>query len=410
MHKLNREEKVIILTSTSHFLDHMFILILAAVLPLIMNEYKIGYTEVGLAGNVCYFLFGLGALPAGFLADRLGSYKLIVIFLFAASLSSIAVGMSGGFISLIVTLAVLGIVCALYHPSGYSFISNEIRIEKRGRGFGIHGVAGNIGLALTPVMAGAIASAFGWRGSYIILALPAAAAGVMSLTWLKSASGGSNPTTPDRSRAEGNAPTGGGTKYLTLPAILILLISFLNGVAYRGVATFLPSFLAFKMGLSTAEGKNVFIGGALATSVLLIGAMGQYLGGSFADRFKAEWIYAIFFFLSAPFAIIMALLWGQAVIFTAVFFSFFYMAGVPVGNYLLAKYVPGKKAGSAFGLYFFISFGAGSIGSGLGGVIADELGLQYVFHASGLLILASAVIASFFIKIGKTYMVAQDKG
>ena len=106
---MTREERKIIgVTTASHGLNHGFILIFSAVLPMLQREFDTNYFQLGLIGNVCFFAFGLGSLPAGILADHFGSRRLISFYLFGAGLSSFLVAFSGSLVAFGVFIGMVG--------------------------------------------------------------------------------------------------------------------------------------------------------------------------------------------------------------------------------------------------------------------------------------------------------------
>lgn len=142
------ERKIIGVTTAAHGLNHGFILIFSAVLPMLQKDFGTDYFHLGLIGNICFFAFGLGSLPAGILADRIGSRRLISLYLFGAALSSLFVAFSSSLVMLAASIGMVGIFCSTYHPASNTLISRGIR--KPGKGFGIHGISGSLGVALTP--------------------------------------------------------------------------------------------------------------------------------------------------------------------------------------------------------------------------------------------------------------------
>jgi MFS family permease len=74
------------------------------------------------------------------------------------------------------------------------------------------------------------------------------------------------------------------------------------------------------------------------------------------------------------------------------FFNFFLQ---PMNNTLLAQYTAVHMRGTAFGIYFFIAFGFGSLASSFSGYIAQKFGLQWVFmglSSSIILLVLSAIL------------------
>ena len=75
---VNPEEKKIMgLVSASHGLVHLYEGVLPPLLPLVMAEFGAEYFTMGIIVTIFSFAFGLGSLPAGILADKIGPRRLI---------------------------------------------------------------------------------------------------------------------------------------------------------------------------------------------------------------------------------------------------------------------------------------------------------------------------------------------
>ena len=70
----------------------------------------------------------------------------------------------------------IGVFAAIYHPVGIAMlVANR---ENVGRVLGVNGVFGNVGVAFSALLAGALAQAAGWRAAFIVPGTLAIAAGV----------------------------------------------------------------------------------------------------------------------------------------------------------------------------------------------------------------------------------------
>ena len=175
----NQEKKVIFLTGMAHFLSHAYTLILPAIVLLLLREFQIGYFVIGILANISAFFYGLGALPSGYLADRLGSKRILALCFLGSALSCIFIALSYSFASLAVSMGMLGLFGSFYHPAGLALISRSVK--EVGRGLGYHGMAGNIGLALTPFLVSGLAAYWGWRLVYLFFSLPGLLIGLLAL-------------------------------------------------------------------------------------------------------------------------------------------------------------------------------------------------------------------------------------
>jgi MFS family permease len=336
-----------------------------------------------LIGNICFSAFGFGSLPAGILADRFGSRILISIYLFGAALAAFLVALSGSLLALGVFMGLLGLFCSTYHPASNALISRGIR--RTGRGFGIHGVSGSLGVAMTPLVAGFLGSALGWKATYAIFGAAGVAAGVVSLTL---------PEIPHEVPEEAqNQVNHGGRRNSLLPLVVFFASAALVGLCYRGVMTFLPTYMAQKVEIGFLPISGVALGGMMATVALLFGTIGQYLGGELSDRHLPEKVYFGAYLLGAPFLFMVGFWTNLPVVLSALAFAFFYFSTQPTGVLVLARYTTSRSRGTIYGIHFALGFGIGSFASTLSGYIADRVGLEWVFHTMGILFVVSGGLA-----------------
>ncbi len=137
-------------------------------------------------------------------------------------------------------------------------------------------------------------------------------------------------------------------------------------------------------------------GNLFATIVLLIGMLGQYMGGHFSDRRRKTRLYLLFHVLSLPFLILVGLTPGMLVVFAAALFALFHFANQPVENGLVAHYTPPRLRSRGYGFKFLLTFGFGSFASGFSGYIAENFGFNAVFLAlSGIMALILILIVIF---------------
>ena len=382
---MTREERKIIgVTAAGHGLNHGFILIFSAVLPMLQRDFEAGYFHLGLIGNICFLAYGLGALPAGILADRIGSRRLISLYLFGTALSAFLIAFSDSLVMLAMFIGMVGIFCSTYHPASNALISRGI--QKPGKGFGIHGIAGSLGIAVTPLVAGFLASALGWKSAYAIFGIAGVTVGLASLT-LRDI-----PKKDPMDDIEGGVSRNERGVSL-LPLVVFFASSATIGLCYRGVLTFLPTYMAQKVQIDFLPIGSVALGGMMATVALLFGTIGQYMGGALSDHYLPEKVYFGAHLLGIPFLFLVGLSTNVFVVLFALAYAFFYFATQPAGVHLLSRYTSVRFRGTGYGIHFFLTFGVGSFASTLSGYMADLFGLEWIFYTMGFLFLVSGMLA-----------------
>jgi MFS family permease len=354
----------------AHGASHGFVLVLPAVLVALRAEFGVSFTTLGTVATVSTMLYGLGALPAGLLADRVGAPVLLRVFAATSAASCLLAAVAPGVWWLAAALALLGVAGALYHPSGLAEVT--LNAPGGGREIGIHGGFGNGGTAVAPLVAGAVAAAWTWRASY---GLAAVAAAVLLVALARQV--------PLDRRLPPQTEAGSGSVGRAALAV-VMFLAVAEGFVFQGFVTFLPAFLAEVGGVGQAAAAR---GGVLAGAVLLLGVPGQVLGGRLAGtdprrlavRYACLYGGAVLAGLSVraagptPFGVALAGL-----------FSLLIFLGQPITNQLVARSTRPGRRGTAYGTYFSLSFGVGALAGAAGGIVADRSGLAAVFGFLGL--------------------------
>ena len=365
------QRQVLTTTCLAHSLIHVYELSVPALLWMIQTEFGANDLRMGEIATFYALLFGIGSLPAGWLVDRIGSRPLLVLCLAGSSACMIAMALSPSLLALTLAAGGMGLCLSIYHPAGTALITHAMPAS--GRVFAWHGMAGNSGVAGASALAGLLGAWLGWRwaiGSLAVLGF------VLALSALRLPS----PTVHEiRSR-----PGEGHWKGF---ALLLVATAFM-GMVYRGMTTFLPKFFAVsytdELTLGTA------LGGVLTTAALLVGLAGMYTAGRLVDRgHHAAFVFLIGGTLQIPLLVAIRWIAGPALLPLFMSVAFFHFFTQPAGNKLVAQLTPPRLRGLGYGIYFLMTFGAGSVGGVLGGWVSKRTGLASVFPALAALLVPS---------------------
>ena len=389
---MNRSERIVVaLTGSSHALSHGYQLIFPGVLLLIQKEFSLGYFELGMIGNIMNLTYGLGALPGGMLYNRLGPKKLYLLCFLGSSAALILVGFSSGLLLFAAGLAILGAAGSLYHPLANSLITAKVR--EYGRALGIHGAAGNLGLAVAPFCVALIASSLGWRYAYLWFALPGVLLSICALFVDLSQRKGLDATSPSTQLPSAQKSIPKSLQiYFSLPLIWLYLINIMINFGFVGSITFLPAYMAKRTSFHLFHLDRVAVGGALSAIVLFIGVFGQLSGGLLSQRPRLERNLLLISALSVPFVLAISFTTDLLLLALALVYFFLNFFLQPMSNTLLAQYTTPDMRGTAFGIFFFVSFVLGSLASSFCGYIAQTFGLRWVFMGLS----GSGFLLSFF--------------
>jgi len=358
--------------------------VLPPLIPLLVGEFSTDYFHLGIVVTVFSYAFGLGSLPAGYLSDRVGPRRLITLYLFGAGVLSVCILPVGSLLTYGILMGLIGLFCSTFHPASNTLISHGIR--EKGRAFGINGIAGSLGVAIIPALSAWIGSAIVWKAPHVIFGLLGIAIGFFSMTI---------PRWPVKkgSVGVGKESEAGLSKISYLNLIVFFTSAAALGLTYKGIMTFLPTYMGQNVHLSLFKVDTVAIGGTIATIALLSGAVGQYVAGRLVDSYKPERLYLGAVVFGTIFVFLMAKGLNIFLVVSAIFYSFFYFSTQPIQNYLLTQYLPEHRQGVGFGIHFFLTFGVGSTAAAACGYLADHFGLESVFYAMGLCFILSSCLA-----------------
>ncbi|HEV8573151.1 MAG TPA: MFS transporter [Dehalococcoidia bacterium] len=354
------ERRLIGHVAAAHALTHIIELTYAVLLTRIQDDFGTRDVVMGAIATIFGWTFGSSAIPAGFLTDRLGSRRVLIYAFCGSTVMAVLVGLAPNAWLLAAALAGLGLSIGLYHPAGLSAMAQGVR--QRGMALGLHGVAGNLGQALAPAIAVGLAIAVDWRlGFFCMAGLSALLAIFLSRAHLPVH--GDSEVLSAEDIAEPPAEHEGRAHNLLKPLLLTYAAFVLSGIVYRGAITYLPKHLE--------EGVSEDFGAAFVTVALVMGAVGQLVGGWVSQRVRLERMAPVSSSMAVPALILTAVLGGPALVVVAAAFVFFYFASQPVFTGLIADYTPPGAVGRSYGVSFFAGFGLGSTGGVIAGALVD---------------------------------------
>ncbi|HAB10427.1 MAG TPA: hypothetical protein DCE47_01905 [Planctomycetaceae bacterium] len=381
--------RLILLISCAHALVHVFELALPSVEQMI-GEDLVGKTAAenkaatGTLGMAWRLPFGLLAMVAGWMADRYGSRRLLIVYLGGCIVTAVAAANSHSMTPLFVSMLVMGCFASIYHPAGLSLISRVTTPETRGRALGWHGIFGSIGITAAPMGAAILFGTgwLGWRGYYVALCIPAAVIALLILVSIRRIGSTREPGSQVGPVAEENVPFQRG------PYMLLVASGALSGFVYGAFLHFLQRYLdgsgVRPESVSAESFRNL-----LAAVTLSFAVGGQWLAGRLARPGRLEWLQVAILAASAPCLVLMGLATGWFCLVAACSFAFIHFMTQPVYNSLIAQLVPSRRRSTGYGFSNMICFGIGGLGPLIVGRSTDNLliycGLAAVVGLSTLL-------------------------
>ena len=375
------------LITIGHGLTHWYPATFYLLLPLIGTELGLNYSQIGLIMTCQYVAAAIANVPGGVLVDTVGRKGLLMaVSLFWIGFPYLLISFTHSYAMLLVCVALVGFGNSLWHPTAIPTLGRRYP-ERKGLALSIHGMGGNVGDAVAPVLIGAALGFFTWREVVVMNLMPGLVVALLLLAFLGTLRLGAKKT---EGEVQSLASYLAGLRVLLRNRALVLLST---GSAFRtmtqsALLTFLPVYLANDMGYSP-----LWVGACLF-ALQAAGFAASPIAGHLSDRVGRKQILVGSMLATAVVLAAMAFSGGSPLFIALVaVLGFFLYATRPVIQAWLLEATPRNMAGSSIGVLFGAQAVGAAIGPLLGGLVADRWGLLATFY----FLAATIVIANLFV-------------
>lgn len=348
----SQQTRVVVVISIAHALSHFMHLIVPPVFPLLMSEFSLSYSELGLLMTVFFVVSGFVQAASGFAVDRFGPLPVLLTSIGLFAFSTLVIASANSYWMLMLGCAVAGAANAPFHPVDYCILNARIEGKRLPRSYAVHGVAGSLGWAVAPLVLVGVSSVAGWRVGMLT-------AGVICLVILGLVWWARDALRVSPIRREKPVPGAGdgasdvsqsALGFMKLPGLWISFVYFFGtAFAIGGVQTFGPESAAQLHDLPAAQV-------ALLVSVYMVGsAFGALVGGyTMGDVRYAERIVSLSLIVALSVALAIGYLttpiWMSSVLFGMMGFAA--GVGTPARDLLVKRAAPPGATGRIYGIVY----------------------------------------------------------
>jgi MFS family permease len=366
--------------SVAHFAHHVTNSLLSALLPFMVSDGLVASnTLAGFAVTASAVASGLTNPPLGVLADRIGARKVIVGGLFLMGLSSVAIGLSGSYLLLILGLLLMGIASGTYHAPASALIAETFPFARRGVALGTHTTAGHLAFFAAPLVAGTLAASGTWRLPYVAFAIAPVLCGLLVL---RIAPQGARSTEKHQWLATftdiGRVARAVGS---------LVSLSILAQVLMSSALAFLALYLVNARGVSPA------VAAALFGVPQLAGLFAAPLSGVLSDRFGRPAILLSALVVSGPALWLLTVTPVELVVIPLLLLGACLSFRATTTEVLIIDNTPVTKRSTVLGTYYLINQPVGGIAAPIFGAVADSAGLGSAFSWLALVFVGLSVVA-----------------
>jgi len=379
--------RTMIALAFGYFVDQGEAQAMSVLFPTLRAMWGLSFADLGLVGTIRNILQSVSAPFWGFIADRFPRKNVIVFGTGMWGIWTLLVGFTQNFGQLLWIRAISGIGLGCLMPATFSLMSDTFPPQKRGRALGLMEGIGTLGVVISVVGLGFLASPDLWRWGFIILGAFSILSGLVIWFMVKEpVRGAAEP------ELEGKITEEFASQYkmevkdmievLKIPTIWAAIAQGLTGsMPWVVMGLFFITWMVETLGVTEDQAGLAFAGVVVGAGLSNI--MGGFLGDwaeSISPKYGRPFIGQFSVFSGVPltwilftrtedwpFAGIIALCFGTALLIG--------WSGKGAKEPMMQGAVPPELRSTAFAMTTFIESGFAALVAYFAGNLADRIGL-----------------------------------
>ncbi|MBT2719866.1 MFS transporter [Bacillus sp. ISL-46] len=265
----------------------------------ISKDLQLSASQTGIVLSSFFAGYALMQIPGGWLADRFGFRKIIIMAVFAWSVFTILSGMAWSFMSLILIRFLFGLGEGSFFPSASKGIASWFPQNERSRAMSFMLTSGTIMGVITPIIGTQSMQSIGWRMIFYIAGAIGIIFALLYVFFIKERKGSTIGRNDNPSKSK--APL---RDVLKTPIIWNLFIAYFAIYAVQwGLMAWMPTYLV------EARHLDLTSVGYISAIPAFAGIIAMIVSGYILDKLpegKDKVIAAVFAVLTAVFLYLMA--------------------------------------------------------------------------------------------------------
>jgi len=386
------QRRTLIAAALGWMLDAFDAMLYALVLAYIMRDLGMSKATGGLLNSLTLLASGIGGVGFGFVADRLGRKRALMLSILTYSLCSLGSGFATSVTMLAVFRFVLGLGMGGEWNTGATLVAETWPTELRAKAIAVVQSSWAIGYALAALVAGLMLHYANWRTVFFVGLIPA------SVTlWIRK----QVPESPMwEAHKVSSASSGSFRELFSAPyarhTLALLLANFFGMFAWWGLFTWLPPYLS----LPLEQGGRGF--GVMGTTTLLVflNLAGMFPGystfGWVADQLGRRTSYVLYTFLASVLTPMYAMTRNPGTLLILGALVAFFGTGFFSGSGIIGSEIfPTSVRARALGFTYNGARAMSSVAPFVIGKAGETRGLSWAFCLCAGGFLLSCVTASF---------------
>ncbi len=290
------QRRTLLAAGLGWMLDAFDVMLYAMVIAYIMRDLGITKAQAGLLNTLTLLASGIGGVLFGFIADRVGRARALMLSILTYSVFSFASGFSTSLLMLACFRFLLGLGMGGEWNTGATLVAETWPNELRARALSVVQSSWAIGYAAAALVSGVVLHRFNWRVVFFIGILPA-----FVTLWIRKDVPEPELWKTQNASAQRNES---GFSELLSPEYLrstlaLLFVNFFGLFAWWGLFTWIPPYLSLPVSQG-GRGFSVMNTTGLLVFLNLAGMFPGYLSfGWFADRLGRKRAFLLYLLCAA---------------------------------------------------------------------------------------------------------------
>lgn len=253
----------------------------------ITEDLSLSATSTGIVLSSFFAGYAIMQMPGGWLADRFGSRRILIISVVLWSIFTAMTGAAWSLGSILVIRFLFGIGEGGFQPAASKLIAGVFPQEKRARAMSILLTSGGLMAFITPIFSAYVLDSIGWRHMFMYIGIAGILIAVLYWMFIHNPQQAVN----EPEATEGKARAYGLQQLFRTPMMWCLLAAYFSIYAVNwGLASWMPAYLTDVRGLSM---KSM---GLLQMIPSVASFAGLFGGGYLLDKMtggKEKWAGAL---------------------------------------------------------------------------------------------------------------------
>jgi MFS family permease len=391
------QRRTLVAAALGWMLDAFDVMLYSLVVAYVIRDLQMSKQTAGLLNTLTLLASGIGGVLFGFIADRIGRRRALMLSILTYSICSFACGLATSVLVLACLRFLLGLGMGGEWNTGATLVAETWPMHLRARALACVQSSWAVGYALAAIVAGLMLQRISWRFVFFVGVLPA-----LVTFWIQKSVPESELWEERRTNTQA-ANAGSRISFFDLfggqyrrKTITLLLMNMFGMFGWWGLFTWIPPYLS----LPVEQGGRGF--GALNTTTLLVFlnlagmGPGYFTFGWVADRLGRRPSVILYTLLAAAFVPLYAAARESAVLLVLGAIVAFFGTGFFSGSGIIgSELFPTDVRARALGFTYNGARAMSSIAPFTIGRIGQQHGLDSAFYVCAAAFLLSAMVAIF---------------